>query len=351
MKMPTNADGARLKDLRLLHGMTQKSFAEALSTTQSHLSKVERRLMPADSLIARATFTFAPPKGFFDAPTTPYGSGALNFRTKKLSARVMEAANATFAELERAARTQLAGTRYLNISLDALLDRSEPLGINQINEIADRTRTLLNVPQTGPVLNVTRATERAGIPVLYLDNPFIDISDIDGISSPNVDEDRGVIAVKKDQDGARTRFTRAHELGHLVMHTALRPGLEKVRETEAHRFAGAFLMPAADAHAQLSPTLTLEGFAQVKARYAMSIAALIRRAYELQIISQERYRSLNIQLSSRGWRKSEPVTVPVETPLLLENFNPLGDPPETSQNQAEENPQTATVINLFNKQP
>ncbi|BAM26372.1 helix-turn-helix domain-containing protein [Corynebacterium ulcerans] len=317
--MHENFNGQRLRDLRLLHGMTQKAFAEALGTPQPHLSQVERGLKPAGSLIAAATFTFAPPTGFFNTPASPYVAGSLNFRTKKLASRTMEAANATFHELEWQARAKLAGTHYLKISRDDLPDRSEPFGIQQINRIADETRAALRIPPSGPVPNVTRSVERAGIPVIYLDNPFVDITDIDGISSPRIDIDRGVISVRRDQDGARTRFTRAHELGHLVMHTACRPGLENIRETEAHRFAGAFLMPSRDAVEQLSSTLTLEGFARVKARYAISISALVRRAYELGIISYDRYRSLNIQISSRGWRKTEPVSVVPETPLFIED--------------------------------
>lgn len=348
--MYNNSNGLRLRDLRLLYGLTQKAFADSLGTPQSYLSQVERGLKPADSLISRAMFTFAPPSGFFDAPASPYASGSLNFRTGKVSARVMDAASTTFAELERASRDALQGKPYIDIARDDLSDRSEPFGIEQINVIADETRALLKISPEGPVLNVTRAAERAGIPVIYLHNPYVDISEIDGISSPEISTDRGVIAIRPDTDGARTRFTRAHELGHLVLHTHIRPGIEKVREQEAHRFAGAFLMPAKDAYEQISPTMTLEGFARVKSKYAISIAALIRRALELNIITPERYRSLNIQISSRGWKKVEPVTVPVETPLLLKDFQLFRQqPPKNSQISKEYEGKTATVIQLFNK--
>ncbi|CAB0580655.1 helix-turn-helix domain-containing protein [Corynebacterium diphtheriae] len=346
--MYENSNGQRLRDLRFLHGMTQKAFAKALGTPQPHLSQVERGLKPAGSLIAAATFTFTPPAGFFEAPVVPYVAGSLNFRTKKLTARTMDAANTTFGELERQARAKLTGTRYLNISRNDLPDRSEPFNIQQINRIADETRAFLRIQPSGPVPNVTRAVERAGIPVVYLENPFVDITDIDGISSPQVDIDRGVIAARRDHDGARTRFTRAHELGHLVMHTARRPGLESIRETEAHRFAGAFLMPVHDALEQLSPTLTLEGFAQVKARYAMSISALVRRAYELGIVSYDRYRSLNIQISSRGWRKTEPVSVVPETPLLIKDGSlSTGTHSVSEVDRPSPNRSTADVIPLF----
>ncbi|EEI62283.1 hypothetical protein HMPREF0293_2227 [Corynebacterium glucuronolyticum ATCC 51866] len=96
------------------------------------------------------------------------------------------------------------------------------------------------------------------------------------------------------------------------MHSTFRPSDEKAREDEADFFAGAFLFPEEDAKEMLSESLTLEGYARIKSQYAVSIAALIHRGRDLGITSAERYHSLMIQLSSRGWRINEPVEVPVE---------------------------------------
>ncbi len=41
---------------------------------------------------------------------------------------------------------------------------------------------------------------------------------------------------------SRTRFDAAHELGHLVMHVDANPGSIDL-ESEANRFAAAFLLP------------------------------------------------------------------------------------------------------------
>lgn len=341
--------GTRIRELRLLLGMTQREFAEYLSAPQPQVSAIERGLKPADTLAQRAVFTFGVSTSFFDQPANNYPSGSLNFRTKKIPAKVMDAANNTFGELERAARHLLRGLPRIDLTADGLQDRSDALPIDQINTIAAETRRLLHVERSGPVLNVTRAIERAGVPVVRLHNPFIDFGAIEGISSPSIHNDRGVVSVTDQVDGARARFTRAHELGHLVLHTGIRPGIEKVRELEAHQFAGAFLMPATDAYRKISPNLTLEGFARVKAEYAISIAALIRRAKELRIITPERYRSLNIQLSSRGWSKTEPVAVPLEVPKLIERLDMTGTciriPPKPVA--VNDHPAGGDVIDLF----
>lgn len=309
--------GTRLRELRQLHGMTQADFANTLGVTQSLLSAAERGLRPADSLTTKAAWIFRTGDRFFEEMPTDYGVGSLNYRTSKIPAKVQEAANRTFGELERAARQKLYGAPAIDVTAHGLGDRIEPLPVEQIEQIAMATRGHLQIGPTGPLPNVTRALEFAGIPVVELLNPFVDLTRIEGVSSPEIRSGRGVVAVTGNEAGDRVRFTRAHELGHLVLHTEERPSSERIREAEAHLFAGAFLMPAADAHTHITPSLTLEGYAQIKAKFAMSIAALVRRAKELRIIDEKRYRTLSIQISSRGWRKHEPVMVPVEQVKLL----------------------------------
>ena len=116
--------------------------------------------------------------------------------------------------------------------------------------------------------------------------------------------------------GDRERFTVAHELGHIVLHKD-RDVAIKLREQEAHQFAGATLLPREVAVSEISETLSLQGYMRLKARYGLSIQSAIARGRTLGLISQERQRSLMIQISSRGWRKSEPVDVRPESPMLL----------------------------------
>ncbi|MFC9955734.1 ImmA/IrrE family metallo-endopeptidase [Streptomyces prasinus] len=115
--------------------------------------------------------------------------------------------------------------------------------------------------------------------------------------------------------GDRDRFTLAHELGHLVLHT-FRPRA-KDAEAEANRFASALLMPRERAQEDLSPRMTLTEYARMKATWGISIQALIMRASAVGRIDETRKRSLYVQLSQRNWRKQEPVEVGQETPLLL----------------------------------
>src|SRR5437588_10942690 len=111
------------------------------------------------------------------------------------------------------------------------------------------------------------------------------------------------------------RYSLAHELGHLVGHSAPHPTMEE----EANRFASEFLMPAADIRASLHD-ITIPRLAALKRYWKVSMAALLRRAYELGTINERRYRFMNIQLSKAGYKMREPIETdpPTEQTSLME---------------------------------
>lgn len=128
---------------------------------------------------------------------------------------------------------------------------------------------------------------------------------------------RPLIAVVGGKSGDRDRFAVAHELGHLLLHTARPVANTKVAEQEVGRFAGAFLLPMAPAKEAMRRPITLRTLMNVKARYGVSIAALARRAFDLGLISRDQYASLMKQLSARRWRQVEPINVEPERPVLM----------------------------------
>ncbi len=128
-------------------------------------------------------------------------------------------------------------------------------------------------------------------------------------------------AIVGKHTGDTLRWTIAHELFHIIADGDLRTPLNSTRdqrEKRAHAFAGALLVPEPIARQHLSETLTLQGYLRVKAEYGVSVRALIPRGQRLGLVSDQRVRSLYIQMSSIGWKKEqEPVPVAVERPLLL----------------------------------
>jgi Zn-dependent peptidase ImmA (M78 family) len=182
-----------------------------------------------------------------------------------------------------------------------------------------QTREALRLAPDKPIPHLTRALERSGVAVA----PFVLTDDPDeqpvagghfGVSYWGGVDEPALIGYFPGSQGDRERFTLAHEVGHLVLHT-FRPRAADA-EREADRFAGALLMPRERAEENTSERATLREYARLKATWGVSIQALIQRGYGLDLIGETRRRSLFVQLSSKGWCKHEPV-VGRESPLLL----------------------------------
>jgi Zn-dependent peptidase ImmA (M78 family)/DNA-binding XRE family transcriptional regulator len=103
----------------------------------------------------------------------------------------------------------------------------------------------------------------------------------------------------------RSRFDAAHELGHLLMHRHS-PSGQANGEREADMFAAAFLMPQDDLIAHLPRVHSLQQLVEKKERWGVSVAALARTAFNNGLVSDWHYRDLCRQMSTLGYRTSEP---------------------------------------------
>ena len=173
-------------------------------------------------------------------------------------------------------------------------------------------RALWQMP-TGPVHNLIGWLEQASCLVFEYDFKTDKIDEVVQWIPP----DPPVILVNSTAPADRLRFSLAHALGHLVMHRAVEP--YKEMEKEADQFASAFLLPANDITEELTP-VSLQHMLELKPYWQVSMACLIFRSKDLQIIGETRYRSLFQQLSRLGYRKNEPFPIQRETPQLVKRI-------------------------------
>ena len=165
----------------------------------------------------------------------------------------------------------------------------------------------------GPIDDVVLTLERHGIVTTRF---CVGMDDVDAFCVAFAD--RPIIALGADKGlRDRSRFDASHELGHLVMHDANQVG-SKIIETQAHQFAAAFLMPAEDIKDELPSRADWATLIQLKAKWHVSIAALVMRAKVLKVMDERTYGQVWKMLSVRGWRKQEPGHLgPPENPILL----------------------------------
>lgn len=318
--MPTAWAGERIRTVRKLFGLTQEALAEGADVSQSLISHVERGLRDAtDDLIQAIAAATMTPLSFFDVVPDELPLDSLRFRKLATASRKdTDRASVLFREAFRIASALADTTGYPTPDIPIA---QGDLDHDDIEDLADETREALRLAPDGPVPHATRALERAGIPVAPIVFPDVEPSDSPaavghyGLSYWAGPRGRALIAFFPGSKPDRDRFTLAHELGHIVLHS-LRRTVEDP-EKEATRFAAAFLMPRRRAETIFEPRLVLTDYARIKAVWGISIQALIMRSSQLGIIDSQRVRSLFTQLNARGWRKNEPVTVHPEEPLLL----------------------------------
>jgi Zn-dependent peptidase ImmA (M78 family)/transcriptional regulator with XRE-family HTH domain len=309
--------GARLTDLRELLQLTQKELAQKADVPQSTISAVEngdRVLSPA--MVAAVCSAVRMPLSFFESPPSPVDPAAVHFRkTAGAGVKATKSALRFFEELQRITSRLMEDSHGGPVKLPPT--KGDVSGMD-IEEIAAEVREELGIKPDQPITHVMRSAERAGAAVAPLVRLGMDHPAFDGHSGMSRSVSNStLIMYTPTTAGDRQRFTVAHEIGHLKLHLLRTVSDEKIREKEAHRFAGAFLYPRHFAERDISESLSLNGYARIKARWGIAMQALIQRGRDLRMISPDRHRSLMIQISSRGWRKNEPVEVGIEHPILL----------------------------------
>ena len=221
------------------------------------------------------------------------------------------------AKLE--ARTLHLLERYLALedllnlrSVDWEQPRSAPHPVADIRDAEDAARSVREDWGLGndPIPKFAELLEERGIKVLS-----VDLDDIDGLAAKVRRKDRDaarVIVIKKGSWSERKRFNLAHELGHMVI--APEAGVDE--EKAAHRFAGAFLMPADVIRSEVGAhrsSISIAELVALKERFWVSIQALAYRCKDLGILNQAAVGKLFRVFADRGWRSP-----PYAEPALME---------------------------------
>lgn len=181
-------------------------------------------------------------------------------------------------------------------------------------DAARDVRSAWRIPE-GPIENVVRIAERHGVIVARLTGGH---QQIDAFSVPFTDRPVVVMSLAKGKRD-RSRFDVAHELGHLVMHPIGAPTTKDI-ENQADEFAAELLMPADDIKHELPDALDWERFFLLKRKWQVSIAALLHRANDVGSMSRATYVQGMKTISSRGWRRDEPIDLgEPESPILLKS--------------------------------
>jgi Zn-dependent peptidase ImmA (M78 family)/DNA-binding XRE family transcriptional regulator len=307
---PINKD--RIKQARELAGLTQEKLAELVGVKQAWIAKVENgRKAPSSELMASIAHHTSMPLAFFAQESIlELGEGTLLFRAKASITRRQEIEAKRHAEIVLEFALRLASKfNILPVILEPLKEKP--------TEAARIVRKKLGFDDVSPVPHLIRAIEKAGAFVLGV--PRLE----DRYAFANwagKDQSIPLIAVADGTSADRLRFSVAHELGHLILHNRCFVIEDKRIENEAHEFAAEFLAPEKGIKRELmAEKVTLERLGELKVSWGISIQALLRRAFDLSVVTERQYRYMLQQIGMRGWRMEEPVQyeIPLEKPRLI----------------------------------
>jgi Zn-dependent peptidase ImmA (M78 family)/DNA-binding XRE family transcriptional regulator len=291
-------------------GLTQSELAGELGVTQGKISKIEQGLLSiSDQMLIDLSSCLKYPQNFFCLTDAVCAHG-INLHRKRAALT-----KKTLCKIDAHLNIRRIHLHKLLEELEITGDGIPEFSVNRTQTpevIAHKLRKHWDVP-TGPIDNMTSLVEKAGGIVINCD---FESQLIDGVSSRGNDLPP-MIFVNKDISGDRLRFTLAHELGHLVMHSSPTPDMED----EADQFASEFLMPKKEIESSLR-FVNLSKLAELKRYWKVSMAALLVRAGKVGAITSRQSQYLWMQLSKAGYRTKEPAQLDVarETPRLLSNI-------------------------------
>ncbi len=317
--MPFN--GERLKQARVIRGMTVAELAEKVAQQRQTLSMYEiNKSQPSESTMEAISRELRFPKQFFYEESVG-NQGTVYFRS-------------LLTTNKRYRSEQIAKMKILTQIYRFLQDYIEfpefdssdiPSGISP-DEAAAYLREIWELGQR-PIENIVTLVEQHGILVTTFSTST---DDIDAFSEPLVVDGSSTFLIAYSNNktsAARVHFDIAHELGHIVMHEwsedieDLSKEEFRAREQQANDFAAAFLLPPDAFRNDLlaGEPYSLAYYKQLKRKWRVSIAAMIRRARDLNVITTEDYQMLLRTMQRRGQRKEEPLddVLVTASPALL----------------------------------
>lgn len=299
-------EGQRITLAREKRGYTKAELAERLEVSPRLVAAWESgERSPSDEQLTRIARVLQLLPAFFRRPSAAVAEReAVSFRSmRSLGSRQSQAAvaTATFAlELSELLDRDFALPSLKLPSLDGM----EPEGA----AISLRSHFGLGVE---PMPNLVHLTESWGVRVFSLGLVGKEVS---GMSLWH--EGVPFIFLNTSTSGERGRFDVAHELGHLLLHRrALAAGINS--EKEADRFASELLLPSESIDRQSLRSASVDVIISLAREWGVSAMMMVRRLSDLRKLREWETRGLYRQLSSMGFRRSEPQGMERETSQLL----------------------------------
>lgn len=296
---------------REARGLLQNELGDKINGSQGYISRIELgqaeisdQYLEAVAKILNFPISFFKQEGEILPPNLSYR------KREKVAQKLITFIDAHINIYRLNIQTLLKATKQEEVELPSL----DIVKYGSPEEVARQIRKLWKVPK-GSIANLTELLEANGVFVHTFD---FGTERVDG-RSIFIEQKYPVVFVNKTLLGDRQRFTLAYELGHLVMHLQTAPSFERDISHEANLFAAEFLMPEKEIMPDFVDGVTISKLAELKRKWKVSMQALLYRASDLTIITDNQKRYLLEQFNKMQIRRREPPELDVqkEQPKLL----------------------------------
>ncbi len=304
--------GPRLRLARTFHGITLAQLGEKAAASRQYMQRLESDPSTAPSremLYALSEILSVEPLFFSEPIAGEVREEECHFRklrTTPQNVRFRALSYGTIFSLIVVYLEQHLNLPKLNIPSIKVASRED------IERAAETCRRHWGLGLDTPIDNMTRTLENFGCVVTTFEGVSEKIDAFSYVRS------RPIIVRNTDKGSpSRSRFDLAHECGHLVMHQDIEVGDPDLEE-QAHQFASAFLLPRAAFIREYPKSIHFNwnSLIALKKRWGVSLPAIIRRAYDLGLISAVQYRNANVHCR-KTWKhgdtsEGEPAVEPME---------------------------------------
>lgn len=308
--------GSELRLARTFNGFSLDELGDLVGKTRQYLHKCEvgQAEPTAELLTDLAKALRVQPTFFLDTPKATLSEEQFHFRklftTKALLKQVVMARGEMFGRLADQLDAEL------KLPAVAIPDFGTAKTVDAIERAADNCRRHWALGM-GPIADMNRLAEHLGVLITSFQSLSTEIDALSVASSRPI-----IVRNEAKASVCRQRFDIGHELGHLVLHTGVATG-DRETESHANRFASALLVPQA-MMVKLFPKprtsrLDWQALSEFKLTWKISKAALLYRARQLSLISEDQYKTGAITLRRTGEAvgEKEDYRIPYEGPELL----------------------------------
>lgn len=313
--MNLNINPNRIIEIREARALSMEEFARLLNVSRQSVSKYEKGIInPSPEIIHLMSSKLNVPLDFFYKDTDIINENQITlfFRSKKaITKKVKNACKYQVKWADDVKRNLEKYVDFPRVDIPLIEEDYNNLTKDDIENLAFKVREEWGLGDS-PINDLIGILENQGIIISdFTVNEYCEFKGIDAFSSWR-NGTPYILKHSKKTSAVRTRFSLAHELGHLIMHNSLtneeasNKTINDLADEQADLFASAFLMPI-DIFSKDIRSTSLIYLENVKRKWGVSLGAIIYRCEKNYLMSQHQIDYLKRQMSVNRYWKHEPL--------------------------------------------